>query len=141
MIWPAWRLYDLFMAALVYFTWRYAWNAKYLKVVYQELGRSKRLADELEKSQEESRRKSFFLNALSHDLRTPLNGLLLQANYAELNLKNGDAESLQDALREIKSCTAQPRNCLTGCSNMPGWIGLMRRTPSSGLRWMNCCRR
>src|SRR5262245_32080762 len=34
MLWPAWRLYDLFMAVLVYFTWKYAWSARALKVVY-----------------------------------------------------------------------------------------------------------
>ena len=38
MVWPAWRLYDLFMVALVYTTWRYAWNAKDLKVVMQQIG-------------------------------------------------------------------------------------------------------
>ena len=70
---------------LVYFTWKYALGAKNLKVVYSELGRSKQLEDDLEKSREESKRKSFFLNALSHDLRTPLNGLMLQATYAEMS--------------------------------------------------------
>jgi signal transduction histidine kinase len=105
MVWPAWRLYDLFMAALVYFTWKYAWSAKDLKVVYRELGRSSRLEADLEATREESRRKSAFLNALSHDLRTPLNGVLLQANFAELNIQAGDPKSAADALREIKQCT------------------------------------
>jgi hypothetical protein len=50
MVWPAWRLYDVFMAALVYFTWKYAWSAKDLKVVYRELGRSSRLEADLEAS-------------------------------------------------------------------------------------------
>src|SRR6476619_2015616 len=36
MFWPAWRLYDIFMMVLVYFTWRYAVQAKDLKVVYNE---------------------------------------------------------------------------------------------------------
>lgn len=103
MVWPAWRLYDLFMAALVYFTWRYAWGAKDLKVIYSELGRSNRLAAELEKSQEESRRKSFFLNAISHDLRTPLNGLMLQANLAEAGALADDRETLAAAVVEIKA--------------------------------------
>src|SRR5262245_51666829 len=114
MFWPAWRLYDLFMAILVYFTWRYAWNAKHLKVVYQELGRSRKLEEDLEKTRQESRRKSFFLNALSHDLRTPLNGLLLQANYAELNLKDNHTEELREALREIKSCARATSEMLDG---------------------------
>src|SRR4051812_24870489 len=105
MLWPAWRLYDLVMAALVYFTWKYAWSAKDLKVVYRELGRSSRLEADLEATREESRRKSTFLNALSHDLRTPLNGVLLQANFAELNLKSGDPKLVGEALREIKQCT------------------------------------
>jgi signal transduction histidine kinase len=114
MFWPAWRLYDLFMASLVYFTWRYALSATHLKVVYQELGRSKQLEQDLEKSRQESRRKSFFLNALSHDLRTPLNGLLLQANYAELSLKDHDAGQVREALREIKACTRATSEMLDG---------------------------
>ncbi len=104
MFWPAWRLYDFFMIALVFFTWRYALNARQLRVVYHELGRSKQLAFELEESKAESKRKSFFLNAISHDLRTPLNGLMLQAELAEMSIDGGDAESLRESLREIKAC-------------------------------------
>jgi signal transduction histidine kinase len=104
MIWPAWRLYDFVMIALVFFTWRYALNARQLRVVYHELGRSKQLAYELEESRAESKRKSFFLNAVSHDLRTPLNGLMLQAELAEMSVDGNDVESLRDSLREIKAC-------------------------------------
>jgi signal transduction histidine kinase len=104
MFWPAWRLYDLFMIALVFFTWRYALNARQLRVVYHELGRNKQLAYELEESRVQSRRKSFFLNAISHDLRTPLNGLMLQADLAELSVSSDDIESLRESLREIKAC-------------------------------------
>jgi PAS domain S-box-containing protein len=47
MFWPAWRLYDMFMLALAYLTWRYALGAADLKVIYSELGRSDRLAKDL----------------------------------------------------------------------------------------------
>ena len=103
MFWPAWRLYDLFLLGLVYFTWRYAWRARDLQVVYNELGRSEQLAKDLAQSQAESRRRSFFLNAVSHDLRTPLNGLMLQADLAQLDLENGDTASLLETLQQIKS--------------------------------------
>jgi signal transduction histidine kinase len=75
-----------------------------LKVVYNELGRSVRLAHDLEESREESRQKSYFLNAISHDLKTPLNGLMLQAELAELNLSTNDVAALHESLAEIKSC-------------------------------------
>src|SRR5262249_38946313 len=75
MFWPAWRLYDGFLAILAYYTWRYALGSWDLRFVYNELGRSQRLAEEVEESRAESRRRSLFLNAVSHDLRTPLNGL------------------------------------------------------------------
>jgi signal transduction histidine kinase len=104
MIWPAWRLYDCFMVALVFFTWRYALNARQLRVVYHELGRSKQLAYELEESRAQSKRKTFFLNAISHDLRTPLNGLMLQADLADMSASSNDLESLRESLKEIKAC-------------------------------------
>jgi signal transduction histidine kinase len=104
MFWPAWRLYDGFLIALAFSTWRYALNPRQLRVVYHELGRTKQLAFELDASRAESKRKSFFLNAISHDLRTPLNGLMLQADLAEMSAGTDDPETLREALREIKSC-------------------------------------
>jgi len=104
MFWPAWRLYDAFLAVLAYSTWRYALRSRELSVVYNELGRSERLAVELQESQEEGRRKSHFLNALSHDLKTPLNGLTLQTELAVLNLESNDPEGMRDALAQIKIC-------------------------------------
>lgn len=103
MVWPAWRLYDIFMAVLVYLTWRYAWGARDLKVVYSELKRTTQLAAELERSQAEARQKSFFLNSISHDLRTPLNGLTLQAQLAEVQLEGQDPAALRETLTEIRA--------------------------------------
>lgn len=103
MVWPAWRLYDMFMVVLVYFTWRYAWKAKDLKVIYNELGQTTRLAADLEKSRKESAEKAFFLNAISHDIRTPLNGLMLQANLAEISANSNDEATLKQSVIEMKS--------------------------------------
>jgi signal transduction histidine kinase len=104
MVWPAWRLYNGFLAILAYYTWRYAWGAKDLEVVYSALGRSERLAIDLEETRADAKRKSFFLSTISHDLRTPLNGLLLQAELAELSLSSADAEGAREAVAEIKNC-------------------------------------
>jgi two-component system, sensor histidine kinase len=106
MVWPAWRLYDLFMLILAYYTWRYALGARGLKVLYSEFGRSEKLASDLKASQEESQRKSAFLNAVSHDLRTPLNGMTLQADLATISAEAGDSTALKTALAEIKTSAA-----------------------------------
>jgi signal transduction histidine kinase len=111
--WPAWRLYDVFMMALLYFTWRYAWGAKDLKVMFSELNRSKKLQEDLEISRAEAKRKSFFLNAISHDLRTPLNGMLLQASLAEISAEGNDQESLKAALGQIKESAIAASEMLT----------------------------
>jgi signal transduction histidine kinase len=112
MVWPAWRLYDLFMLALVYFTWRYAWNAANLKVIYAELGRNAKLVRELADSREESKRKTFFLNAISHDLRTPINAMVLQAQLAELGAKTLDEATLREAVIELKTAARSASDLL-----------------------------
>jgi signal transduction histidine kinase len=114
MVWPAWRLYDLVMLALAWYTWRYAWGARGLKVVYTELERSTQLAQDLEASREQSRQKSFFLTAVSHDLRTPLNGLLLQGSLAEHGCAAGDTEMVRAAVREIQAGTRAAAELLDG---------------------------
>ena len=111
MVWPAWRLYDIFLAVLAVYTWRYAWSASELKVVYKELTRSEELKQDLQAARAESQRKTFFLNALSHDLRTPLNGLLLQAQLAEMTLATMDceAEETKDLTESLTYITANAR--------------------------------
>jgi signal transduction histidine kinase len=121
MFWPAWRLYDIFMAVLVYLTWRYALRAKDLKVVYNELGRSNELVKDLEKSRGEGRQKTHFLNSLSHDLRTPLNALVLQAQVARMNADGSDPKRLTTALDEIESnaqATAELLDSLLQCARL-----------------------
>ncbi len=114
MFWPAWRLYDMFMVVLVFYTWRYAINAKNLRVIYTAIGRSNQLAEDLAKSREESKRKTFFLNAISHDLRTPLNGLMLQANLAEIHATAADQKAVHQSIEEIKASARLTADLLDG---------------------------
>jgi len=114
MYWPAWRLYDMFLMVLTWYTWRYAMSSRELRVVYSELGRVSQLSEDLEKSKEESQRKSRFLNAISHDLRTPLNGLVLQTHIAEAALASNDRTLAGSALTDIKASVKQTANLLDG---------------------------
>lgn len=106
MFWPAWRLYDFFMMSLVYFTWRYAINAGQLRVVYRELGRSSQLEKDLEQSRAESDRRTWFLNAVSHDLRTPLNAVSLYTSLAELKIETNDIDGQREAVAAIRDNTS-----------------------------------
>jgi signal transduction histidine kinase len=114
MFWPAWRLYDMFMVVLVFYTWRYAINAKNLRVIYTAISRSNQLAEDLAKSREESKRKTFFLNAISHDLRTPLNGLMLQANLAEIHAVANDTAAVHQSIEDIKASARLTAELLDG---------------------------
>lgn len=112
MFWPAWRLYDLFLVILAYQTWRYAWGARDLKVIYSELHRTERLERDLEDSRAESRRKTRFLNAISHDLKNPIYGLSLQARAAARSLERSQVDNTREAIDNIEKSTAGLVNLL-----------------------------
>jgi signal transduction histidine kinase len=131
MFWPAWRLYDVFLTVLLYFTWRYVLGARDLKVIYSEIGRKEKLTDELEKAREESKRKSYFLNAISHDLRTPLNALMLQASLAEVGLTSGETQTAAAAVAEIKisaKATAELLNAFLEYARLDWAVEKTKRT-------------
>ncbi len=76
MFWPAWRLYDLSLIGLVYFTWRYAWGTGDLNAIYSALGSTDRLSEDLETSRADGDRlrehleaRARELEALNHSLR------------------------------------------------------------------------
>src|SRR6202012_206270 len=104
--------YDVALAALVYFTWRYALCAQQLRVVYSQLDQTEQLQNELAKWREEARRKSLFLSSVSHDVRTPLNGMSLQAELAEMYAESGDEEGLRQSLAEIRKCARSAADLL-----------------------------
>jgi PAS domain S-box-containing protein len=80
--------------------------------VLAEQERTRLAVAELEASRAEARRRAFFLNAISHDLRTPLNGLVLQANLARLSAETGDSATLAETLTQIESSVAATSDLL-----------------------------
>jgi signal transduction histidine kinase len=103
--WPgAWRLDAGVLAVLACLVWRSALGPHGLQPVYNELRKTERLTRDLEEKREESQRKSLFLNAICHDLRASLNGLMLQVELAELQSGANDSEALGAALTHIQGC-------------------------------------
>lgn len=103
-VWPAWRLYVLAVAAIAVVAWRFALRKAALGSVYEELERCERLTRELQDRRDDSERRADFLRAVGHDLKTPLSTLLLQTELAEVSLAAGESESLSVLLREMKEC-------------------------------------
>lgn len=98
---PSHYLFDGCLVVLLAVVWVYAWRMRH-KAVGRELARSHRLAADLEHSRAEARRNSYFLSAVSHDLRTPLNGLLLQAELAEMSMAKDDHGTAAEAIAQVK---------------------------------------
>ena len=87
MAWRLWRLYDLVLLCVALYAWSFVLRSRALSLVDARLAR----VQELERSAEQqkalvaqkelqAKQKTFFLNALSHDLRAPLNIVALNAH-------------------------------------------------------------
>jgi len=98
LVWPAWRLLAILLVPLAFVTWRYAVSAQSLRVVYHGLSRADRLERELKDREQEAEMKTHFLRSLSHDIRTPMTGVMMQAQVAEATLSDGDVEATREAL-------------------------------------------
>jgi signal transduction histidine kinase len=68
--------------------------------------RAEGLARNLQNAREESKRRLHFLNTISHDLRTPLNGMTLQIHVIEQAVQSHDERTIQQALHDIRSSFA-----------------------------------
>jgi len=68
--------------------------------------RAEGLSRNLQNAREESKRRLRFLNAISHDLRTPLNGMTLQIHVIEQAVQSHDERTMHQALRDIRSSSA-----------------------------------
>jgi signal transduction histidine kinase len=87
MAWRLWRLYDLVLLCVALYAWSFVVRTRALSLVDARLAR----VEELERTAEQqkalvaqkemqAKQKAFFLNALSHDLRAPLNIVALNAH-------------------------------------------------------------
>jgi signal transduction histidine kinase len=68
--------------------------------------RAEELAGNLHQIREENQRRLVFLNAISHDLRTPLNGIALQTHVIEHALDSKDPAVLAAAVAEIRNASS-----------------------------------
>jgi signal transduction histidine kinase len=67
--------------------------------------RAEQLAGNLTQIREENQRRLMFLNAISHDLRTPLNGIALQTHVIERAIDSKDPAVLSAAVAEIRNAS------------------------------------
>ena len=96
-----WRLYDLVLLCVALYAWSFVVRTRALSLVDARLAR----VDELERTaeqqralvaqkEEQAKQKAFFLNALSHDLRAPLNIVALNAHLLKTTARDqAEAES------------------------------------------------
>lgn len=71
--------------------------------IHLQHARAELLAKNLHQMREETHRRLNFLNAISHDLRTPLNGIALQTHIMDRALHTNDPAMLQHAVGEVRS--------------------------------------
>jgi signal transduction histidine kinase len=104
MAWTMWRLYDLALLALAVYTWGAVVRMRGPGLVDERLAKLDELERLAAENEELARQKAFFLNALSHDLRAPLNIVALNAHLLKTSARE-EAE-VESAKLIIENATA-----------------------------------
>jgi signal transduction histidine kinase len=102
MWWPAWRLLDFALIILGVYTFSYVFRSRGMRAVYEELGRVERLEGDITKMSAEHEQRRFFMNAISHDLRSPLNSSVLNTDLAKMAIETGQPELALEAVATAK---------------------------------------
>ncbi len=77
-----------------------------LRRLRAQRARAEVLADNIGRIRDDLDRRRNFLNAISHDLRTPLNGITLQTHVVERAIAQNDAATLRLAAGEMRQSAA-----------------------------------
>ena len=109
--WRLWRLYDLVLLCVALYAWSYALRSRGLSLVDARLARVSELERDAERQKAlvaqkemQAKEKTFFLNALSHDLRAPLNIMALNAHILKTAAR--DASAAESAKLIIENAAA-----------------------------------
>lgn len=68
----------------------------------------------LEEIQNINKKLDKFVAVVSHDLKTPLNGIFGLLNFMEEDIQKGDTQEVINSIRLIKNCANNLRNMITG---------------------------
>jgi signal transduction histidine kinase len=95
MPWAMWRVYDALLVLVALRTWTFVFRTRGLSLVHEKVAQADQKVRAAQEYRQMARQKSFFLNALSHDLRAPLHNVLLNAHLLKMSSRDEtDAESV-----------------------------------------------
>ncbi|HEX7009740.1 MAG TPA: HAMP domain-containing sensor histidine kinase [Phycisphaeraceae bacterium] len=104
---PVWQLLGLIgLLVLAGVTWKMVGSGLVDRMGHK-LQRADQVTRELDRAHAQLYRQRFFLNALSHDLRHPLHGLVLQAELIMLGLEQEDRAAIHQVIHRIRACVRE----------------------------------
>ena len=102
--WTMWRLYDAALLGLAIYTWGAVLRMRGIGLVDERLARVDALERLAAQKEAAARQKTFFINALSHDLRAPLNIMALNAHLLKTSAR--EQAEVESASLIIENATA-----------------------------------
>lgn len=99
--WPAWRLFDIFMAFLVFYTYRYLFKMKGMKTVIEYMDNAESYRTDLQEKIE-----------LGKHLRRPIADILVKSEYIMAKLPKNASDEITSALEQIKRSVLDSNNLI-----------------------------